>query len=379
MRTLIREYGERENWKPYHTAVSLHSHTHHSREIMADLPRYIARIPLVGVAFEREKGRYREREGRELDFSRGWWHPPVSPRGVFESEAQQIEQRLQLQALVSVTDHDDIRAGIELQELYANRRAPVSFEWTVPCGGGFLHIGVNNLPLREAGDWFSRLIAFTKGTSRESLTTVLADLNKVPDLLLVLCHPLWDLARVGADEHARQLRRFLTAHRRQIHAIEINGYRTWNENTGAQAVAVSAHLPVISGGDRHGRSPNALLNVTKARSFAEFACEIRRGVSEVVVMPEYRQNLTTRKLVSASDVLKTAASDRNGREHWTDRVTWERDGHVRPLSFHWPDGGPFWVRSSVGAFRLIANPVVLPVVGAAIETMRGVQTDRRAS
>src|SRR5919108_3732878 len=231
MRTLIREYGERESWKVHHSAVSLHSHTHHSREIMADLPRYIARIPLVAVAFEREVGRYREREGRELDFSRGWWHPPVSPRAAFESETQQIEQRLQLHALVSVTDHDDIRAGIELQELYANRRAPVSFEWTVPYGRGFLHVGVNNLPVREVAEWFSRLNAYTRGISCDSLTALLTDLNRVPDVLLVLCHPLWDLARVGAEEHTRQLRRFLGVHRRQINPVENKGYRPWEGKT----------------------------------------------------------------------------------------------------------------------------------------------------
>ena len=86
-------------------------------------------------------------------------------------------------------------------------------------------------------------------------------------------------------------------------------------------------------------------------------------------MPEYRQHLTTRKLAAASDVLRRQGSHPRGRVHWTDRVTWERDGDVRPLSFHWPDGGPFWVRSSVRAFRLIANPVVLPLISAALNTV----------
>ena len=66
-------------------------------------------------------------------------------------------------------------------------------------------------------------------------------------------------------------------------------------------------------------------------------------------------------------------SDRHGRIHWTDRVTWERDGHVRPLSFHWPDGGPLWVRSSIRAFQLISSPVVLPMIGAALDTVEGVR------
>lgn len=373
MRSSIREYQDHDSWTPYRAAVSLHAHTHHSREIMADFPRYIARIPLVAGAFEREVGRYVEREGRPIDFSKGWWHPPVSPRAVFESEARQIERRFDLPPLVSVTDHDDILAGLELQELYANRRAPVSFEWTVPYGEGFFHIGVHNLPADSARDWYGRLNAFTTRVSREPLSGILSDLHGLRAALLVFCHPLWDLAGVGPNEHARQLRRFMTAHRSHLHAIELNGYRSRKENAGSQALALSAGLPLISGGDRHGCAPNAILNVTRARSFAEFAAEGRDGASEVVFKPEYRQNLTTRKLASASDVLRRYGSDRTGRIHWTDRITCERDGSVRPLSFHWPRGGPFWVRSSVRAFRLLASPMVLPMIGAALDTVGSVR------
>ncbi len=369
MRSTVRHYQAHDRWKNYHAAASLHAHTHHSREIIADLPRYIARIPLVAVAFEREVGKYHKREGQVLDFSRGRWQPPVSPRVVFESETKQIERRFDLAALVSVTDHDDIRAGLDLQDLYANCRAPISCEWTVPFSGGFFHIGIHNLPIQSAREWFARLDAFTTRTSNELLTDLLVELNGMPETLIVLCHPLRDRAGIGHDGHMRQLRRFLVAHRRQLHAIELNGYRSRKENGGAQALALTTSLPLVSGGDRHGCAPNAILNVTRARTFAEFASEVRGGASEVVIMPEYQQNLTTRKLAAASDILKRYGSNREGRVYWTDRVTWERDGNIRPLSFHWPDGGPLWVRSSVRAFRLIASPMVRPVLGAALDTV----------
>ena len=380
MHTRVHDYQESDNWKSYRAAVSLHSHTHHSREMMSNLPRYIARIPLVGLVFEREVGRYHERAGHALDFSKGWWHPPVSPRAVFESETNQIEERFGLSALVSVTDHDDIQAGIDLQDLYANRRAPISFEWTVPYGAGFFHVGVHNLPPCSSHRWFEVLSAFSSSTGRETLADILVELNSIPGVLLVLCHPLWDLADIGQEVHLRQLRHFVAAHRNHIHAVELNGYRSQKENGEARALALAARLPLISGGDRHGCAANAILNVTRARSFDEFVYEVRDGMSEVVVMPEYRQNLTSRKLASASDVLKQNQSDRDGRGHWTDRVTWDRDGDVRPLSFHWPDGGPFWVRSTVQAFRLIANPMVLPVLGAALDTVRnaGLEPDNSA-
>src|SRR5262245_26754865 len=104
----IQEFESRRPWSGFNTVVSLHAHTHHSREVMADLPRYILKIPVVAPIFERELQTYAARNGDPLDFSKGWWHPPVSPRQVFEGEIRQIEQRFGLSPMVSVTDHDDI-------------------------------------------------------------------------------------------------------------------------------------------------------------------------------------------------------------------------------------------------------------------------------
>src|SRR5262249_38490559 len=141
-RVSLREYDHHADWTPFLTAVSLHSHTSHSREIMADLPGYIAQIPLLNVYFERELQSKEAREGSPADFTKGWWRPPVSPRGVFDSEATQIDSRFGLHSIVSVTDHDNIQSGLDLQQLYASGRAPIAFEWSVPYGEGFFHLGV---------------------------------------------------------------------------------------------------------------------------------------------------------------------------------------------------------------------------------------------
>src|SRR5262245_31726263 len=142
-RVSYREFDDRQNWHPFKAVVSLHSHTHHSREVMASLPQYFARIPLVASCFQRQQQMSVERTGDALDLSKGWWHPPVSPRQVFESEVDQIETRFSLSPIVSLTDHDDIAAGIELQAMYAWRRAPISAEWTVPYDDGYFHLGVH--------------------------------------------------------------------------------------------------------------------------------------------------------------------------------------------------------------------------------------------
>jgi hypothetical protein len=174
---------------------------------MADLLKYVLNIPIVGRLCQRELRMFETREGAPVDLARGRWHPPVSARAVFESEVAQIENRLGLASYVSVTDHDDIRAGLELQALYAERRAPISFEWTVPSGRGFFHLGVHNLPPESAEEWFARLAGVTAQPSVGAVADALAALDAEREILVVFNHPLWDLAEVGRG--VRGLRRQL--------------------------------------------------------------------------------------------------------------------------------------------------------------------------
>ena len=167
-----------------------------------------------------------------------WWHPPVSPRAVFESEAGQIEARLGLTPLVSVTDHDDIAAGLELQALYAQRRAPISVEWTVPCGRGYFHLGVHNLPVGIGAEaWFTRLAGVTARPSERRWRTRCADLDaeagRAPDAQssAVGSRRCWP-----GSEHSRLLHEFLARHGSRLHALELNGYRAWKENASVQSL-----------------------------------------------------------------------------------------------------------------------------------------------
>jgi len=186
---------------------------------------------------------------------------------------------------------------------------------------------------------------------------VLNDLIEA-DVLVVFNHPLWDLAAVGDATHTVSLRAFLDAYQSRLHAVEINGYRSWRENGGVRRLSAERGLPLISGGDRHALAPNAVLNVTHARTFAEFAAEVRDGVSHVVIMPEYDDHLAARVLASVADVLGPQRTRRQ-TERWTDRVSCESEGMVRPLSYHWPDGGPLWVRAAIGTCRLVSAPPAL--------------------
>lgn len=370
-RTSLGGYSRQRRRRGFRSAVSLHAHTHHSREVLSDFPQYLRQIPLVNICFERAVSNHARRSGDTVDFANGWWRPPLSPRAVFESEHRQIEERFGLPALVSVTDHDDIAAGCDLQTWYSPHRAPISVEWTVPVGAGYFHLGVHNLPARSAHEWFERLAAATNRPEPSAIGALMHELCEIPEVLIVLNHPMWDLADVGAEQHTRLLGEFCGRYRRYMHAVELNGYRSWRENERARPLARDLGVPLISGGDRHGCDPNALLNLSCAATFDEFATEVREGVSHVVVMPEYERHIVTRKLGSAGDVLRHYTSYPPGLQRWTDRISWDDGSGPKSLATRWPAGVPRWLPLLVQAFRLVTNPVALTILDSAL---RGSET-----
>jgi len=363
----IIAFRKSEALAPYTTAVSLHSHTCHSNEVLSDVSPYLAWIPIVGRLFRSEAAAYQQRTGQPIDFSKGWWHPPLSPAAVIESEVLQITSFLQCVSIVSVTDHDSIDAALSLRRQHGHELAPISLEWTVPLGLGFLHLGVHNLNATDAPHMFRALSAFTGGSKRSEraeLSRLLVDLNADPDALLVLNHPFWDISGLGAMDHAAMVNSFVADHGDLIHAVELNGYRSQQENRDVIAFADTCKLPLVSGGDRHGRVPNSVLNLTNATSFGEFAREIRiKKRSAVLLMPEYQRALVDRKLETAADVLRTYSVHPAGHQRWIDRVTYERHGVVRRLAERWPTGGPLWVRLAITLFLLATSPPLLSLTG----------------
>src|SRR5579863_3344964 len=99
--------------RAFRSGVSLHSHTEHSQERLGALPRYLQRMPVVSQFVRWEIERYRARTGEAPDFSRAYWRGPVSARAAHDLERKQIEE-LGLAAMVSLTDHDNIDAGLLL-------------------------------------------------------------------------------------------------------------------------------------------------------------------------------------------------------------------------------------------------------------------------
>ena len=131
-----------------------------------------------------------------------------------------------------------------------------------------------------------RMAEYTKMPQLSVLGGLLEELAADPAVLMVLNHPFWDMAGIGFESTLALVRQFLGLHGPRIHALEINGLRTWQENMGVVSLAHSPAMPVVAGGDRHGCEPNATVNLTRAASFAEFAEEIRvERSSDIAVCP----------------------------------------------------------------------------------------------
>jgi hypothetical protein len=343
--------------------VSLHSHTLHSREGVGLLAKAVRTFPGLGALLQRQ---HRKLGGTdfETDVSKFWWTSPLSAGQALSLERSQIEEKLGLQALVSISDHDNIEAPLQLQFLESNEEVPVSVEWTAPFGHSYFHIGVHNLPPRNAQETMARLREATTAREAETVDALLHELAAQPGTLLVFNHPLWDLPCIGQDEHNRLLLAFLRRHRHCIHALEINGLRDRGENLGVMRLARETGMPIISGGDRHGREPNATLNLTNARTFAEFAGEVRSGASHVLVMPQYLEPLRLRIIQTIWEIVREDHEHSLGWTRWQDRVFKDcTDGEVRSLTeLLRGRETPLLLRQFVRAVRLLASPRLRPAL-----------------
>jgi len=353
--------------KCFRSGVSLHSHTMHSREWLGRFPSYIKRLPIVCGIVEREVGRYHFYKNGIVNLRRAFWTPPLSPREALALEQQQIESVLGLRALVSLTDHDNIEAGLHLHVVSETSGAPISVEWSAPYQDTCFHIGVHNLPLDSASAWMKEFARQTGSQDLALLRKLLQELQDCPAVLVVLNHPFWSAEGVDPQVHRTSVGRFLEEYKDVIHALEVNGMRSRSENRAVTELASAFDLPLISGGDRHGCEANATLNVTAAGNFDEFVEVIRRDrFSRVLLMPQYFDSLKLRLFTEAWHVLGKAPGE-FGRRNWTSRVFYlNNEGVERPVSDLWGPVGPPFIEQIHWAMGLITNPWFRPAMRVAM-------------
>jgi hypothetical protein len=338
------------------TAVSLHSHSECSCESLGFIPRFARQIPLVSRYFEQGVAEYERDHGRPLDFTKCYWRPPASPADVIASEREHLQRRLGLTALVSLTDHDTIEGPMGLRAS-GKCHIPLSLEWTVPFGHSTFHLGVHGIRVAQVHEIVAALRAYTTSSptpSEPRLTEILEWLCECDETLVVLNHPYWDVGHVGQLRHDSTLLAFLRAHRDRIHALELNGYRAWDENRRVLPLAQGFGIPLAGGGDRHGLSPNTIVNLTRAGCFGGFVRELRtERVTQCVVFPEYRAPFVARLLESANDVLSPDYRHGRGARTWADRVFTTMSGHEQSAASLWRV--PSWVNTVVGVTRLLGT------------------------
>lgn len=356
----MRDQTIRYSWREpsaangFASGVSLHGHTLHSRESLDFVPRVAAGVPLLNRAVAAEL----RRQGEPVDFSRAWWTPPLAARQAWDLERLQIEDRLNLRALVSLTDHDNIDAHESLPGT-----SPVSVEWTVRLEESFLHLGIHNLPRGRAAEWMREMLE----GSAANIEGILDTLSRRPEILIVLNHPLWDERGIGAAVHGRMVERFLGRSRAWIHALEFNGIRPWSENLRVVEMARAIGLPVVSGGDRHGLEPNATLNLSGATSFGGFVEEVRGGHSTMLLMPQYNEPRKLRLMETIHEVLSDQPDHALGWVRWNDRVFFlNPEGATRSLAAFWGERQPPLVQQFVGAVRLLGRKQFRPALRFAL-------------
>ena len=72
------------------TGVSLHCHTEHSKEMLDFIPHYADKMPVISYFWHQEQKKYKEKEGKDVDFSTSFWSPPMTGKSVYEIEQKQI-------------------------------------------------------------------------------------------------------------------------------------------------------------------------------------------------------------------------------------------------------------------------------------------------
>jgi hypothetical protein len=346
--------------KGFRSGVSLHGHTNQSRETLDFLANFGNQYPAMRPLLSRLERRAEEMHGVRVNYAASYWTPPMTPKLAFDLESGQIE-KLDMAPMVSLTDHDNIKAPMLLRTVPSARQIPVSVEWSTPYGTQSFHLGVHNLPSARATEWMETLAEFTAKPSDGRLTEILMALNAEPNVLVIFNHPMWDLYLIGREKHEFLVGEFLQKNGNYLHALELNGLRHWEENRRTRRLAEKWNMLPISGGDRHGVEPNANINLTNATSFTEFVHEIRREKkSNMLFMPQYAEPWKHRLLQSTIDAVRHYPEFPQGSRTWDERVYHpDLNGVVRPLSELWPGGtAPRVMRLGVGLVQLMGRGLV---------------------
>lgn len=357
--TISYQWKEPRAAREYRAGVSLHGHTNRSKEGLYFIVEYASRRPLLRMALATQERKAQRESSIGVNFYKAYWTPPLSPISAFQLERDQIESGLGLAGMVSLTDHDNIEAPLALRAMAETAGVPISVEWSVPFQNTTFHIGVHNLNAEHAEAIMAQLAEYTRKPTEENLPEIFKMLEKDPEVLVVLNHPMWDLSGIGRKRHIQTLTDFVAKFGNCFHAFELGGLRSWEENQAVVEFAGKWNQLVIGGGDRHGVEPSAVVNLTNAGSFADFVHEVRKKRRvHVLFMPQYAEPFVLRMLQGLLDAIREYPDHPQGARRWDERVFHpDRNGTIAPLAALWQKPPAF-----IGAFFSAVRMLELPKV-----------------
>ena len=112
-----------------------------------------------------------------VNYAAAYWTPPMTPKLAFDLESRQIE-KLDLAPMVSITDHDNIKAPMLLRTIPSARRIPVSVEWSAALRRRAGLSSRRSQPaLAPRKKWMRTLAEFTANPNEDRLNEILIGLE----------------------------------------------------------------------------------------------------------------------------------------------------------------------------------------------------------
>jgi predicted metal-dependent phosphoesterase TrpH len=279
----IENYTYRECPHPnreFGYAVSLHNHSCHSVERLAALNQVVKLAymrPLSGVL----QKSFGLGGVSNLNYADVTFNPPYTPEDVYQMEAKAAAKWGFDGVHLAITDHDEFAGSLALLRGRPdlNGRIALSEELSLWFQGHLFHLGVSHLPESEVEETHARIQTAAQDRRYDELFETLA----ASGCLVVLNHPLiaW---RPGAEIPVAEL---LSRYGWTIHALEVNGMRTREENDRVLELARQWRKPVVGGGDSHLLVASSILSLSQAATFKDFIAEVKDGHAVPFVTPNY--------------------------------------------------------------------------------------------
>ena len=280
----IENYTYRECPQPdreFGYAVSLHNHSCHSVEKLAALNQVVKLAfmrPLSGVL----QKSFGLGDVSDLNYAEITFNPPYTPEDVYQMEAAAAANWGFHGVHLAITDHDEFAGSLDLHRSRPdlNGRIALSEELSLWFQGHLFHLGVSHLPASEVEETHTRIQSAARGGRYDELFETLA----ASGCLVVLNHPLlpW-----RAGEEKIPVTDLLSRYGWAIHALEVNGMRTREENDRVLELARQWRKPVVGGGDSHLLVASSILSVSRAATFKDFIAEVKDGHAVPFVTPDY--------------------------------------------------------------------------------------------